>query len=85
MEAREKPRFDDAINDGLRAGHADEASFTTLDRYLVLLKGERGTLYPFGVGQHFFAELGEAVAGGVPLYQLASKLALKLGDAPLHG
>ncbi len=51
----------------------------------MLLKGERGTLYPFGVGQHFFAELGEAVAGGVPLYQLASKLALKLGDAPLHG
>ena len=38
-----------------------------------------------GKGEHFLAELSEAVACDVPLHQFAAKPALKLGDAPLHG
>ncbi len=85
VEAVEQFRLHDAVDDGFRAGHADKAGLAALDGGLALLEGERGALDLFGVGQHLLAELGQAVAGGVALHQLASELALQLGDAPLHG
>ena len=78
VEAVEQRRLHDAVDDGLGAGHADEAGLAALDGGLALLEGKRCALDLFGIRQHLLAELGEAVAGGVALHQLASELALKL-------
>ena len=85
VEAVEQRRLHDAVDDGLRAGHADEAGLAALDGGLALLEGKCCAFDLFGIRQHLLAELGEPVAGGVALHQLASEFALKLSDAPLHG
>ena len=85
VEAVEQRGLRDAVDQGLGAGHADDADHLAPRRFEMLLEGQHRLLHPLGVGDHLLAELGQAVARGVALHERTSDAPLERHESALHG
>src|SRR5688572_29733742 len=84
VEAFEQSRLCKPSDDRLGAGEPHDPELAALDGGALLIERLHGMLDALGVRKHLQAELGQAVAAGMTLHQLAADLLFQFDESALH-